>query len=84
MAGPYHRMRGKEMTTKKQTVTVKRVIENGDYLCYKDGKVIGGIFRTGFGGNEEWTCADFINQHYTAHPTKRSAVTQIRFTHGVA
>lgn len=69
------------MMTKKQSITVKRVPENGDYLLYKDGKTIGMIFRSGFGGEIEWTCLDFYNNESTGHRTKRSAVEQIRFMH---
>jgi len=72
------------MTTKKHSITVKRVPENGDYLLYKDGKTVAMIFRTGFGAGNEWTCLDFYNNQSTGHATKRSAVEQIRFNHSEA
>jgi hypothetical protein len=62
----------------------------GDYEVYFGNEKVGEIFRTGFGGEVEWTLKDFGGQddginngiETTGHSTKKSAVETMRFLYG--
>lgn len=62
----------------------------GDYEVYFGNEKVGEIFRTGFGGEVEWTLRDFGGQddginngiEATGHSSKRSAVETMRFLYG--
>lgn len=53
--------------------------KKGDYTITKNNKKIGKIFRTGFGGNIEWTLIDIKGQSSSGHRTKKSAINQMKF-----
>lgn len=56
--------------------------KKGDYTITKNNKKIGKIFRTGFGGNIEWTLIDIKGQSSSGHRTKKSALNQMKSIYG--
>ena len=82
------RMRGKNPKIKtKRLANRKGQLRKGDYEIYFGNEKVGELFRTGFGGEIEWTLRDFGGQdngrnngvESTGHSTKRSAVETMRF-----
>ena len=53
--------------------------KSGDYIITQNNKKIGEIFKTGYGGDIQWTLIDIKGQQSSGHRTKKSAVTTMKF-----
>ena len=56
--------------------------KKGSYILTQNNKKIGEVFRTGFGGNIEWTLIDIQGDIAQGHRTKKSALTEMKFKYG--
>ena len=69
----------------KRLANPKGQLRKGDYEIYFGNEKVGELFRTGFGGEIEWTLKDFNGEdgiETTGHSTKRNAIAQMKFLYG--